>query len=169
MDGSLIFGDSRRLVRRLVAGELVLSYVPEPIQRAWRSLTRNRQQLVRDKVRLHSQIECLLEEARIKLSSVISDLLGVSGRRILRAVAAGENDPGKLAALGDERLKCTHEQLKDAVDGKPDPIHCQLLSLYLERLDVLDGQIETLTRWLLLACEHIRLRWYVWRRCRAWE
>jgi transposase len=133
------FGDGRRLVRRFVAGELILSYVPEPVQRAWRSLTRNRQQLVRDKVRLQNQIECLLEEARIKLSSVISDLLGVSGRRILRAVAAGESDAEKLAALGDERLKCTREQLREAVNGKPDPIHCQMLSLYLERLDLLSA------------------------------
>jgi transposase len=136
----------KRLVRRFVAGELILSYVPEAEQRAWRSLTRNKHQLTRDKVRLQSQIECLLEEARIKLSSVITDLLGVSGRRILRAVAAGETNAYKLADLGDERLKCTQEQLRAAVNGKPDPIHCQLLGLYLERLEVLDRHIETLNQ-----------------------
>jgi transposase len=140
------FGDSRRLVRRFVAGELILSYVPEPVQRSWRSLTRNRQQLIRDKVRLQNQIECLLEDARIKLSSVITDLLGVSGRRILRAIAAGESNAEKLAELGDGRLKCTREQLRDAVNGNPEPIHCRLLDLYLERLDVLDRQIETLNQ-----------------------
>jgi transposase len=120
-----------------VAGELILSYVPETEQRAWRSLTRTRQQLIRDKVRLQNQMECLLEEARIKLSSVITDLLGVSGRRILRAIAAGETSPEKLAELGDRRLKCTSEQLTDALDGKADPVHRQLLGLYLERLHVL--------------------------------
>jgi transposase len=140
------FGDTKRLVRRLIAGELILSFVPEPEQRGWRSLTRNKHQLTRDKIRLQSQIECLLEEARIKLSSVITDLLGVSGRRILRAVAAGETNAEKLADLGTGRLKCTQEQLRDAVDGKPEPIHCQLLGLYLERLDVLDRHIENLNQ-----------------------
>lgn len=139
------FADGRRLVRRFVAGELILSYVPEAEQRAWRSLTRARQQLIRDKVRLQNQMECLLEEARIKLSSVITDLLGVSGRRILRAIAAGETSPEKLAELADRRLKCTSEQLTDALNGKVDPVHRQLLGLYLERLEVLDRQVEALS------------------------
>ena len=103
-------------MRRFVAGDLILSYVPEAAQRVWRNLTRSRQQLIRDKVRLQNQMECLLKEARIKLSSVITDLLGVSGRRILRAIAAGETNPEKLAELGDHRLKCTNAQLMDAVD-----------------------------------------------------
>jgi transposase len=70
------FGDARRLTRRLVAGELILSFVPEAEQRAWRTMTRHKQQLVRDRVRLQNQLEALLEETRIKLSSVISDLRG---------------------------------------------------------------------------------------------
>jgi len=78
------FGDARRLTRRLVAGELILSFVPEAEQRAWRMMTRHKQQLVRDRVRLQNQLEALLEETRIKLSSGISDLLGASGRRILK-------------------------------------------------------------------------------------
>ena len=77
------FRDAKRLTRRLLAGELILSFVPDPEQRAWRTITRGKHQLVRDRVRLQNQLEALLEEARIKLSSVISDLLGVSGRRIL--------------------------------------------------------------------------------------
>src|ERR1700756_1597375 len=83
------FGDAQRLVRRFVAGELSLSFVPEAEQRSWRSATRARVQLVCARVQLHNQLESLLEECRIKLSSVISDLLGVSGRRILRALAQG--------------------------------------------------------------------------------
>jgi hypothetical protein len=82
-DGRTIFRDAQRLARRLLAGELMLSFVPEPEQRTWRLMTRGRLQLVRDRVRLQNQVEALREEARIKLSSVISDLLGVSGRRIL--------------------------------------------------------------------------------------
>src|SRR5580692_2941251 len=88
--------DTKRLLRRFAAGELMLSFIPEPEQRAWRMVTRGRLQLVRERVQLQNQIESLLEEGRIKLSSVITDLLGVSGRRILRAMAAGETSPEAL-------------------------------------------------------------------------
>ena len=86
------FREAQRLVSRLLCGDLVLSYVPEAEHRRWRTLAHTKQQLVRDKVRLPSQRENLLEEAQSKLSSVLSDLLGVSGRRILRALAEGETD-----------------------------------------------------------------------------
>ena len=84
------FRDAKRLSRRLLAGELMLSYVPGPEQRTWRTLTRSKCQLVKERVHLHNQLEALLEEMRIKLSSVISDLLGVSGRRILEALSNGD-------------------------------------------------------------------------------
>jgi len=138
------FGDAQRLLRRLLAAELILSYVPDPQQRAWRTMTRSKVQLVRDRVRLHNQVECLLEEARIKLSSVISDLLGVSGRRILHALASGETDPVQLAQLGHQRLKCSAEQLQDALTGAAEPMHRQLLQLYLERLELIDAQMDRL-------------------------
>ena len=140
------FRDAERLVRRLLAGELTLSFVPEAEQRAWRTMTRMKVQLTRDKSRLQSQLECLLEEMRIKLSSVVSDLLGASGCRILRALAEGEQDPKHLAALGDDRLKCTPEQLIDALTGNPQPFHRQLLGLYLERHRMIVEQIEKLER-----------------------
>jgi transposase len=91
---------TKRLVRRFVAGELTLSFIPEPEQRAWRMVTRGRLQLVRERVQLRNRIESLLEEGRIKLSSAITDLLGVSGRRILRAMGGGQTRPEILAALG---------------------------------------------------------------------
>jgi transposase len=138
------FRDAQRLTRRLVAGELILSFVPEAEQRTWRTMTRGKQQLVRDRVRLQNQLEALLEEARIKLTSVISDLLGVSGRRILQALAEGETDPSKLAELGDDRLKCSQEELVDALQGRPEPVHRELLKLYLERVQLLDNQIGQL-------------------------
>ena len=84
-------------------------------------------------------MECLLEEMRIKLASVLSDLLGVSGLRILWALARGESDPKKLAALGEERLRCSEEQLNDALTGSPQPMHRQLLSLQLQRLQLIDA------------------------------
>jgi transposase len=124
------FGDAKRMARRLLADELVLSFVPDPEQRLWRILARGKQQLVRDRVRLQNQVEALLEEVRIKLSSVISDLFGVSGRRILQALAEGESDPTKLAALGNDRLQCGKEALADALSGSLEPLHRAVLKLH---------------------------------------
>ena len=138
------FADARRLTRRLLAGELILSFVPDAEQRGWRTMTRARVQLVGDRVRLQNQLEALLEEMRIKLSSVVSELLGLSARRILRAMAQGESDPVKLAELGDFRLRCSPEQLAEALRGQVAPMHRQLLALFLERLDLLDRQIHSL-------------------------
>jgi transposase len=135
------FKDAERLVRRLIADELILSFVPNGEQRIWRNLTRMKTQLTRDRVRLQNQMECLLEEMRIKLSSVVSDLLGASGLRILRALAAGETEAKRLVALGDERLKCTEEQLV----GQPS---CSAFSLLLRftRLFLLLGLFEDLEK-----------------------
>jgi transposase len=138
------YRDGKRLARRLLADELMLSFVPEPEQRIWRTMTRGKHQLIRDRVRLQNQLESLLEEARIKLSGVISDLLGVSGRRILEALSKGETDPAKLAELGDDRLRCSKQELADALNGSPEPAHRELLKLYLERLALLDQQIGKL-------------------------
>ena len=138
------FKDAEGLVRRLIANELILSFVPDGEQRTWRNLTRMKTQLTRDRVRLQSQMECLLEEMRIKLSIVVSDLLGVSGLRILRALAEGETDPRRLALLGDDRLRCSEEQLVDALTGRPQPMHREMLALQLERLQLIDRQIEKL-------------------------
>lgn len=147
------FRDAERLVRRLLADELILSFVPPPEQRNWRTMTRMKAQLARDRGRLHNQIECLLEEMRIKLSSVISDLLGASGLRILHALAQGESDPQKLAALGSALLKCTEQELIDALSGSPQPLHRELLALYLERLRLLDEQLDKLNRMVAAALQ----------------
>jgi transposase len=138
------FKDAERLVRRLIAQELILSFVPDAEQRSWRSLTRMKLQLRRDRVRLQNQMECLLEEMRIKLSIVVSDLLGASGLRMLLALAKGESDPKQLAQLGDERLRCTEEQLVGALTGRVQPMHRAMLGLQLERLQLIDGQIAKL-------------------------
>src|SRR5215469_5844595 len=127
------FKDAERLVRRLIADELILSFVPNGEQRIWRSLTRMKVQLTRDRVRLQNQMECRLEEMHIKLSIVVSNLLGASGLRILQALAEGETDPKKLAELGDERLQCTEEQLVDALTGRVQPMHRGMLALQLQR------------------------------------
>ena len=138
------FKDAERLVRRLIADELILSFVPNGEQRIWRSMTRMKLQLTRDRVRLQNQMECLLEEMRIKLSIVVSNLLGASGLRILQALAHGETDPKQLAELGDERLQCTEEQLVDALTGRVQPMHREMLSLQLQRLQLIDQQMAQL-------------------------
>jgi transposase len=138
------FRDAERLVRRLIAEELILSFVPGGEQRTWRTMTRMKLQLTRDRVRLQNQIECLLEEMRIKLSIVVSDLLGASGLRILRALAEGETDAKELAQLGDERLRCSEEQLVDALTGRAQPMQRAMLALQLERLQLIDTQMAKL-------------------------
>ncbi|MCC7499626.1 MAG: IS110 family transposase [Bryobacterales bacterium] len=140
------YKDAQRLVRRHFAGELTLSFVPDAEQRQMRTITRRRTQLTRERVRLRNQLEALLEEGRIKLSSVISDLLGASGRRILEALADGVDNPESLAALGDERLKCTREQLVEALSGNPTAIHRKLVRQYLDQLSLLDKQREELSQ-----------------------
>jgi transposase len=138
--------DAQRLVRRYVAGELYLSFVPAPEQQGWRTLTRGKLQLTRERGRILAQVEALLEETRIKLSTVVSDLWGASGQRILRAIAAGENDAEKLAALADARLKVRPEKLREALAGIPEPVHCFMLKNHLQRLDLLDQQIDNINR-----------------------
>src|SRR3989475_1981601 len=90
------FRDPERLVKRLVSQELVLSFVPDAEQCLWRTLTRTRYQRTRDKVRLQNQFEAMLEEAHIKLSSLVSDLLGASARRMLKSLSEGGTVPTAL-------------------------------------------------------------------------
>ena len=149
------FVDAERLLRRQVAGELILSFVPNPEQRLWRTMTRSKHQLTRDRVRIHSQIESLLEEGRIKLSGWVSDLLGVSSRRMLHALADGETEPAKLAALADPALRATPEQLQDALSEATtlSTLHRDILGLFLARLELIESQMEILDRKTAAALE----------------
>ncbi len=140
------FADGERMVKRLVAQELVLSFVPDPEQRIWRAVTRRKYQLTRDKVRFKNQLESLLEQAHIKLSSFVSDLLGLSARRMLKALAEGETDPSALAALADPRLRARPEQLRDALGAcaQLHAVYRRLLQMALEELQLMEEQIEKL-------------------------
>ncbi len=142
------FADAERLAKRLVAQELILSFVPNSEQRLWRTVTRKKQQLVRDRTRLQNQLECLLEEAHIKLSSFMSDLLGVSGRRMLQALSEGESKPEALAALADHRLRATPQQLCDALGActELDPVYRELVKMALDELQLLEKQMEELDK-----------------------
>jgi len=136
------FKDAQRLVRRHRAGELTLSFVPDEVQRQMRSLARRRFQLTRDRVRIQNQVESLLEETRIKLSSVVSDLFGGSGLRILDALSQGQCDPHALASLADARLQCGEEVLREALAANLGSTHRSLLGQHLEMPRLVETQIE---------------------------
>src|SRR5437762_11669799 len=140
------FRDAERLVKRLVSQELILSFVHDAEQCLWRTLTRTRYQRTRDKVRLQNQLEALLEEAHIKLSSLVSDLLGASARRMLKALADGETDPAALASLADKNLRATPAQLCDALGActELNPVYRRLLKMFLEELQLIDQQVGQL-------------------------
>jgi len=140
------FPDAERLVKRLVANELSLSYVPDAEQRLWRTVMRRKYQLTRNRVQLQNRLEALLEEAHIKLSSLVSDLLGASARRMLKALADGETDPAALASLADKNLRATPAQLCDALGActELNPVYRRLLKMFLEELQLIDQQIGQL-------------------------
>jgi transposase len=140
------FPDAERLVKRLVAQELTLSFVPDAEQRLWRTVMRRKYQLTRDRVQLQNRLEALLEQAHIKLSSLVSDLLGASARRMLKALADGETSPVALAALADQRLRATPTQLCDALGActELNPVYRRLLKMMLEELQFVEQQVTKL-------------------------
>ena len=140
------FTDAERLLKRLVANELVLSLVPDPEQRLWRTIARAKKQQIGNRVQLQNRLEALLEEAYIKLSCFVSDLLGLSARRMLKALADGETDPEAVAALADNRLRATPNQLSDALGAcrELNPVYRRLIKAVLEELELIDKHISRL-------------------------
>lgn len=140
------FVDAERLLKRLVAQELILSFVPDAEQRLWRTVVRRKYQLTCDRVRLQNQLESVLEEAHLKLSSLVSDLLGASARRMLKALADGETNPAALAALADRRLRATQQQLCDALGASKElnPVYRRLVKMALEELQLIEQQMDQL-------------------------
>ena len=127
--------DAAWLADLLAHGLVRASFVPpEPIVQL-RDLTRTRKQLVREQARHVLRVQKLLEDANIKLSSVISDIMGVSGRAILDAVAGGTDDPEKLADLAKTRIKASRTELVEALRGKVSSHHRVLLKLHLGQYD----------------------------------
>jgi transposase len=118
------------------------SFVPdEPIQEL-RDLTRTRKQIQRERVRQVQRIQKILEYANVKLASVISDILGVSGRRILVAIIGGEKDPERLAELGGSRLRASKEELREALRGYVTEHHRFMLKLHLDHIGAIDHTIQ---------------------------
>jgi transposase len=119
-------------------GLIDASFVPGEAPQELRSLLRARKQLTREQSRHIQRIQKTLEEANIKLDSVISDILGLTGRRMIEAMIAGVRNPSKLAALADRRIKASPKELYDALHGRLTDHHRFMLGLYLEQYDALD-------------------------------
>ena len=125
----------------LAHGLISASFVPpQPIQEL-RDLTRTRAQLAREAAQHVQRIQKTLEGANIKLTNVISDILGMSGRRILDAIVAGETNAAKLAALGSTRLKCAPADLIKALEGRITAHHRFVIGQHLGLIDELSRRI----------------------------
>ena len=133
--------DATWIADLLAHGLIRASFVPpQPIQEL-RDLTRTRKQFGREIVQHTQRIQAVLEEANIKLSSVITDILGASGRRMLKAIIGGETDPARLADLGGPRLAASRTQLSDALLGRIREHHRFLLRHHLTTIEQLEATI----------------------------
>lgn len=137
--------DSQWIAELLQHGLLKASFVPDKPMRQLRDLTRQRVQLIRQKVQVANRIQKTLEDCNIKLSSVASDVLGASGRAMIAAIVKGENDPITLAELARQRLRKKIPQLQEALAGEIQDHHRFLLGMLMEQVEFLEKQIDCLT------------------------
>lgn len=133
--------DARWLADLLAHGLIRGSFVPPTPIQALRDLTRTRKQLVREITQHTLRIEKVLEDANIKITGVISDILGTSGRAILEALIAGETDPERLLAATTGRLKATPEHLLEGLRGIVTEHHRFLLRLHLRQVTALQAAV----------------------------
>lgn len=133
--------DATWLADLLAHGLVRASFVPPPAIQALRDLTRTRKQLVRQVTQHTLRIQKTLEDANLKLTGVVSTLLGPSGRAILRALIAGETDPDRLLAATTGKLQAPRERLLEGLRGLPGDHHRFLLRLHLEQIEALERSI----------------------------
>jgi transposase len=126
-------------------GMLRGSFVPPAQIRRLRDYTRLRADLTADRTRHKQRLEKLLEDALIKLSTVATDIFGVSGRAMLEALITGQHDPRVLAELARGRLRVKHAALVQALTGRFDDHHAVLTRMLLDQIDALSGHIDQLT------------------------
>lgn len=138
--------DAAWLADLLAHGLIRSSFVPPAQIQALRDLTRTRKQLVGEIARHTLRLQKTLEDANLKLTHVVSDTLGASGRAILKALIAGETDPERLADLTKGRLKASRAQLVEALHGRVTAHHRFLLELHLTQIEALDAAIAKLER-----------------------
>jgi transposase len=134
--------DATWLADLLAHGLIRGSFVPDEQTQEMRSLLRTRKQLVRERSSHVQRLQKTLEDANIKLDSVISDIVGLSGRRMIEALIAGQTDPEALAALAHRRIKATPDELEAALRGRVTRRHRFLLRLHLQQIDAIDAAIE---------------------------
>jgi len=136
--------DAMWIADLVACGLIKASFVPDQEIQELRSLLRARKQLTREQTSHVQRVQKTLEEANIKLDTVISDILGVSGRRMIEAMIAGVRNPVKLAELADRRIKATPKALYDALHGRLTDHHRFMLRLYLTQYDTLAAAIATI-------------------------
>ena len=138
--------DATWLAELLAHGLIRASFVPGPEIQELRGLLRTRKQLVREKASHVQRLQKTLEEANIKLESVLSDVMGRSGRAMIQALIAGETDPAKLAALAHPKVRAPQARLREALRGRVKPHHRFLLGLHLQQIAALDAGIAAIDR-----------------------
>ena len=138
--------DAEWLAQLMQMGLLRPSFIPQRPQRELRDLTRMRQTLVQDRARVVNRLQKVLEDANIKLASVVTDITGVSARRMLEAMIRGETDPKVLAQLAKGRLRNKLPELEKALNGRMTDHHRFLLKRYLAHMDFLEEEIQALSR-----------------------
>jgi transposase len=136
--------DAEWLADLLAHGLIRASFVPDAATQELRALLRTRKQLVREQSNHILRLQKTLEDANIKLDSVISDIMSKSGRAMIEALIAGESDQVRLALLADRRLKASPDQLREALCGRVTENHRFLLRLHLNQIDALDAAIVSI-------------------------
>jgi transposase len=134
--------DCQWIAQLLQHGLLKASFVPERPLQELRDLTRQRAQLTQEKARVANRLHKTLEDANIKLASVASDVLGVSGRKMIRALIDGDKTPQQMADLALRKLREKVPQLREALDGKVTPHHRFMLGQLMGQVEHLEGQVE---------------------------
>ena len=133
--------DADWLAELLAHGLMRPSFVPPPPQRALRDLTRQRTHLIRERASEVNRMQKVLEWANLKLSSVVTDITGVSARAMLEALIAGQTDVTALAQLAKGRLRTKLSELEQALAGTLQPHHAFMIAQHLALIDVFDEQV----------------------------
>lgn len=136
--------DAQWIAELLQHGLLKASFIPQVEQRDLRELVRYRSHLIQERSREVNRVHKVLEDANIKLSSVASDIMGVSGREMLTAIIAGKDDPEALAQLAKARMRNKIAELEKALTGYIRDSHRLLLTLHLQHIDDLNAKLQRL-------------------------
>ena len=134
--------DATWLADLMAHGLIRGSFVPDAQTQQLRTLLRTRKQLVRERSGHIQRLQKTLEDANIKLESMISDILGVSGRAMVEAIIAGETDLNVLVSFADPRLKASPQDLREALRGRVTSHHRFMLQLHLDQVDALNRAIS---------------------------